>query len=259
MYLTWLDSNSWLIEITSKRILIDPWLVGPLVFGNLPWLFKGERLTPRSIPENVDLIVLSQGLEDHAHPETLKQLDKNIPVVASPTAAKVVQELGYSQVITLGHGDTYSFDDSIEIRAVPGSLVGPTLVENGYILKDLSTGSTIYYEPHGNHSEKIKEFAPIDVVISPIINLNLPLVGPIIKGNESALQVAQWLQPQVMLPTAAGGDVDFQGLLMSLLKAEGNIEEIQSWLAKNNLATKVMEPKPGERFELELEERVLTH
>ena len=256
MYLTWLDSNSWLIEIGSKRILIDPWLVGPLVFGNLPWLFKGERLTPRPIPENVDLIVLSQGLEDHAHPETLKQLDKNIPVVASPTAAKVVQELGYSQIITLEHGHTYSFDNSVEVRAVPGSLVGPTLVENGYILKDISTGKTIYYEPHGNHSEKIKEFAPIDVVISPIINLNLPLVGPIIKGNESALQAAQWLKPQVMLPTAAGGDVDFQGLLISLLKAEGNVEEIQSWLTKNNLATKVMEPKPGERFELELEERV---
>ncbi|MCL2927556.1 MAG: MBL fold metallo-hydrolase [Trichodesmium sp. MAG_R01] len=259
MHLTWLDSNSWLIEIRSKQILIDPWLVGPLVFGNLSWLFKGERLTPRNIPEKVDLIVLSQGLEDHAHPETLKQLDKNIPVVASPAAAKVVQELGYSQVITLEHGHTYAFENSIEIRAVPGSLVGPTLVENGYILKDLSTGNTIYYEPHGSHSEKIKEFAPVDVVISPVISLNLPLVGPIIKGNESALQVAQWLEPQIMLPTAVGGDINFQGLLIFFLKEKGNIKEIQSQLVKSNLATKIIEPKPGERFELELEERVLTH
>lgn len=258
MHLTWLDSNSWLIEIGNKRLLMDPWLVGPLVFGNLPWLFKGERHIPRAIPENIDLIVLSQGLEDHAHPETLKQLDKNIPVVASPNAAKVVQEFGYSQVITLAHGQTYVFDNSIEIRAIPGSLVGPTLVENGYIFTELTTGNNIYYEPHGNHSEKVKEFAPIDVVITPIINLNLPLVGPIIKGNESALQVAQWLQPQVMLPTAAGGDIDFKGLLISLLKAEGNVEEIQSQLVKNNLATKVIEPKPGECFELQLEKRVLS-
>ena len=85
------------------------------------------------------------------------------------------------------------------------------------------------------------------------------MVGPIIKGNESALQVAQWLQPQVMIPTAGGGDVNFQGLLIFLLKEKGNIEEIQSRLAKDNLATKIIEPKPGERFELELEERVLTH
>ena len=108
-------------------------------------------------------------------------------------------------------------------------------------------------------SEKIKEFAPVDVVISPVISLNLPLVGPIIKGNESALQVAQWLEPQIMLPTAAGGDIDFQGLLIFFLKEKGNIKEIQSQLVKSNLATKIIEPKPGERFELELEERVLTH
>ncbi|NEN90774.1 MAG: MBL fold metallo-hydrolase [Okeania sp. SIO3H1] len=259
MHLTWLDSNSWLIEIGGKQLLLDPWLVGPLVFGNLPWLFKGERRTPRAIPENIDLIVLSQGLEDHAHPQTLKQLDKNIPVVASPTAAKVVKEFGYSQIVTLAHGETYSFDNSIEIRAVPGSLVGPTLVENGYIFKDLKTDNTMYYEPHGNHSEKIKEFAPIDVVITPIINLNLPLVGPIIKGNESALQVAQWLKPQVMLPTAAGGDIDFQGLLISLLKAEGTVEKIQLQLTKNNLETKVIEAQPGERFEVQLEQRVLAN
>lgn len=259
MHLTWLDSNSWLIEIGGKQLLLDPWLVGPLVFGNLPWLFKGERRTPRAIPENIDLIVLSQGLEDHAHPQTLKKLDKNIPVVASPTAAKVVQELGYSQIVTLDHNETYSFDNSIEIRAVPGSLVGPTLVENGYIFKDLKTDNTIYYEPHGNHSEKIKEFAPIDVVITPIINLNLPLVGPIIKGNESALQVAQWLKPQVMLPTAAGGDIDFQGLLISLLKAEGSVAETQLQLTKNNLETKVIEAQPGERFEVQLEQRALAN
>ncbi|MEB3343808.1 MBL fold metallo-hydrolase [Okeania sp.] len=255
MQLTWLDSNSWLMEIGSKRLLIDPWLVGPLVFGNVPWLFKGEKKTPRPIPENVDLIVLSQGLEDHAHPETLKQLDKNIPVVASPTAAKVAQKFDYSQIITLNHGDTYSFENSVEIRAVPGSLVGPTLVENGYILKDLTNSNSIYYEPHGNHSEEIKKFAPIDVVISPIINLNLPLLGPVIKGNESALQVAKWLQPQVMLPTAAGGDIDFQGLLMSILKAEGSVEETQSLFVKNNLATKVIEPKPGKSLEIQLEQR----
>ena len=35
MHLTWLDSNSWLIEMGGQRILLDPWLSGPLVFGNL--------------------------------------------------------------------------------------------------------------------------------------------------------------------------------------------------------------------------------
>ena len=253
MYFTYLDSNSWLIELRGKRVLLDPWLVDSLVFGNLPWLFRGKKNTSRPIPENIDLILLSQGLEDHAHPPTLKQLNRSIPVVGSPSASKVVQELGYTQVTPLQHGDVYS-TNGIEIKAVPGSPIGPTLIENGYLLK-LESGYTVYYEPHGSHSSTLKEAAPIDVVITPIVDLKLPLLGSIIKGQQSALQVCQWLQPQVILPTAAGGDVAFEGVLNFLIQAEGGIEEFRELLVKNNLSTQVIEPKPGEAFRLELKER----
>ncbi len=256
MHLTWLDSNSWLIEMGGQRILLDPWLIGSLVFGNLPWLFKGDRPIKRSIPENIDLILLSQGLEDHAHPPTLQALDRSIPVVASPNAAKVVQGLGYSNVTVLAHGDTFTFASLLKIQGTPGSPIGPMLVENGYLLTDLTSDSTLYYEPHGYHSPSLKEVAPIDVVITPIINLEIPLLGPIIKGRKSALQVVEWLRPQVIIPTAAGGDVVFEGLLMSVLRAQGNVDEFHALLAQHHLTTKVVAPKPGERFELELMKRV---
>lgn len=255
MYLTWLDSNSWLLELSNQRILIDPWLVDFLTFGNLDWLFKGSRPQERPIPENIDLILLSQGLEDHSHPPTLKQLDHNIPVVASPSAAKVVQGLGYTSVTTLVHGESFTLNNQVEIRAFPGSPIGPTLIENAYLLKELATGLSLYYEPHGYHSPQLKKYAPVDVVITPTVNLGLPLVGAIIKGHQSALQVAQWLQPQVILPTAAGGDVIFEGFLTKFLKAEGNLAELRSLLEKNNLSTKVLEPNPGDRLELQLEKR----
>lgn len=35
MQLIWLDSNSWLIEIARKRILLEPWLVSSLIFNGL--------------------------------------------------------------------------------------------------------------------------------------------------------------------------------------------------------------------------------
>ncbi|TAF05817.1 MAG: MBL fold metallo-hydrolase [Nostocales cyanobacterium] len=247
MYFTWLDSNSWLIEIGGHRILLDPWLVDSLTFNNLDWLFKGSRLQDRPIPESIDLILLSQGLEDHAHPPTLKQLKKNIPVVASINAAKVVKELGYTNVTTLNHGETFSLNNQVEIQALPGSPIGPTLLENAYFLKELVSGLTLYYEPHGYHSPQLKQLAPINVVITPIIDLGLPILGPIIKGMSSALEVARWLQPQIMLPTAAGGDVLFEGLLNKFLQATGSIEEFQVLLEKNNLATRVIAPKPGEQ------------
>jgi L-ascorbate metabolism protein UlaG (beta-lactamase superfamily) len=247
MYLTWLDNNSWLIELAGKRILLDPWLVGDLTFGNLDWLFKGSRSQARSIPDHLDLILLSQGLEDHAHPDTLNQLDKSIPVVGSPSAAKVVQQLGFTQVITLKHGENFTLDD-LTIQATLGSPLGPLVQENGYLLK--ANGKALYYEPHGFHPPTLKEHAPIDVVITPLIDLALPIVGSLIKGTESALELAQMVKPQVMLPTAAGGEIVFEGLLLSLLKAVGTTEEFRAKLAQNNLSTRVLEPKPGERLEV---------
>ncbi|MBN3899505.1 MAG: MBL fold metallo-hydrolase [Nostoc sp. NOS(2021)] len=257
MFLTWLDSNSWLLEIGGKRILIDPWLVGSLIFSNLDWLFKGSRSQNRPIPDNIDLILLSQGLEDHAHPQTLKLLDRSIQVVASPNAAKVVQQLGYSQVTTVAHGETFTLNNQVEIKAFPGSPVGPTLVENSYLLKELESGLTVYYEPHGYHSTQLKQAAPVDVVITPFVDLTLPLLGSFIKGGNSALEVVRWLKPQVILPTAAGGDVAFEGLLMKLIQTKGSAEEFRSLVEKNNLSTRVLEPKPGDRFELPLEKRAL--
>jgi L-ascorbate metabolism protein UlaG (beta-lactamase superfamily) len=257
MFLTWFDSNSWLLEIGEKRILIDPWLVDSLIFSNLDWLFKGQRSQNRPIPENIDLILLSQGLEDHSHPPTLKQLDRNIKVVASPNAAKVVDKLGYTKVTTLAHGETFTLDRQIEIKAFPGSPIGPTLVENSYLLKELESGLTLYYEPHGYHSPEVKQAAPIDVVVTPFIDMTLPLLGPIIKGKNSALDIVKSLQPQVILPTAAGGDVIFEGLLMKLIQTKGSAGEFRSLLEKNNLSTRVIEPTPGDRFQVPLEKRAL--
>ena len=229
MYLTWLDSNSWLIELAGKRILLDPWLVGDLTFGNLTWLFRGYRHQERSLPESLDLILLSQGLEDHAHPETLKRLDKSIPVVGSPSAAAVAQQLGFSQVTALKHGETFTLDH-LTIQATPGSPLGPMVQENGYLLKELTSGVKLYYEPHGFHAPTLIENAPIEVVITPLIDLALPIVGSIIKGTESALKLAQAVHPQVMLPTAAGGDILFDGWLLSLLKAIGSPDEFRTKL-----------------------------
>jgi len=254
MYLTWLDNNSWLIEIGGHKILVDPWLVGSLSF-NLDWLFKGSLQQERLVTENIDLILLSQGLPDHTHIPTLKQLDHHIPVVGSPNAAKVVQELGYTSVSSLAHGETFTLNNQVEIQAFPGSPIGPTLVENSYLIKELETDITLYYEPHGYHSPQLKQVAPVDVVITPVVDLALPLVGAIIRGTNSTLEVAKWLQPQFILPTAAKAETTYEGLLPQFLKDIGSAEELQASLRENNLNTQVIEPKPGDRFKLQLQKK----
>ena len=246
--LTWLDSNSWLIEISGQRILLDPWLVGTLSFG-IDWLISGQRRHDRPIPPDIDLILLSQGLADHAHPPTLEQLDRAIPVVASPSAAKVVRSIGYANITVLKHEQTFTLG-SLSVQALPGSPIGPFTRENAYLLRDLNQGTSLYYEPHGHHAANLA--APIDVVITPLVDQTLPLVGAIIQGDRSALDLIAQVQPQVILPTAAGGEFEFAGMISQLLKAVGSIEQLRSRLADRGLNTQVIEPVPGDRIELQL-------
>ncbi|MEM8638144.1 MAG: MBL fold metallo-hydrolase [Cyanobacteria bacterium P01_G01_bin.54] len=256
MALTYLDTNSWLLEWAGQRILLDPWLVGSLTFGDTPWFFKAERRTTREFPPQIDQIVLSQGLPDHAHEPTLAQCDRTIPVIASPNAAQVVQKLGFQTIHALEHGEQVKVTPELTIAAVPGSPVGPNLLENGYVLTHAGEQAKLYYEPHGYHAEVLKDFAPLDVVITPLIDLKLPLVGVVLGGQARSLQLAQRVQPQVMIPTAAGGDVEITGLLVKLLKTEGTIESFRDSLQAHNLNTQVIEPQPWQRFEVPLGQRV---
>jgi L-ascorbate metabolism protein UlaG (beta-lactamase superfamily) len=262
MYLTWLDSNSWLVEFgegeTLTRVLVDPWLVGDLMFGNAKWFFRGFRKADREIPQNIDLIVLSQGLEDHAHPATLKALDKSIPVLGSPSAAKVATALGFTQVTELAHDRVFTLGNAVKIQAIEGAPVGPTTKENAYVMKDLATGTTLYYEPHGYHSPKLKAIGEIDIVVTPMIDLKLPIVGAFIKGTSTALELAKWVKPQVMVPTSAGGDIEFEGILVKALKAEGGPAELQQQLQNAGLKTRVIDTKPGVRTAIEVAHPVLT-
>lgn len=256
MFLTWMDSNSWLIEMAGQRILLDPWLVGPLVFGNQPWFFKGERATTLDIPDSIDLILLSQGLPDHAHVPTLKQLDHSIPVIASENATKIVEELGYTEVTTLAHGETITWADRLQIQALPGSPIGPFLVENALVLTDPASQSRLYYEPHGFHTAAIDQLETADVIIAPIQDLVLPLLGPFIQGGDFALEVVKKLQPQFILPTASGGEVEYSGILDKLLSMEGTIDGFRQRLHDNDCETQVLNPSPGERVEVQLSSSV---
>ena len=46
------------------------------------WLLKGELPQDQPVPEDLDLLLLTQGLPDHSHPDTLRILDKTSPLWA---------------------------------------------------------------------------------------------------------------------------------------------------------------------------------
>ncbi|MEO0540744.1 MAG: MBL fold metallo-hydrolase [Cyanobacteria bacterium P01_A01_bin.105] len=253
--LTWLDVNSWKLDLDGLTVLIDPWLTGDLVFGNAPWLIRGLRPAPVSMPEQIDLIVLSQGLADHAHPETLQRLDKSIPVVASASGAAVARDLGFECVRALPPGESYVLADQLTVTALPGAPLGPLVTENAYVMTVLTTGHAIYYEPHGYPSQQLEALPDVDVAITPIVSLKLPLAGAVIRGGEGAIEVAKLTHPQVILQTAEGGDVTYTGLLSSLLRQTGGADALRSQLAAADLQTQVTPLRPMQSLPLDFAPR----
>ncbi|MEL6319691.1 MAG: MBL fold metallo-hydrolase [Cyanobacteria bacterium J06626_14] len=250
MHLTYYGANSWLLEFDDLRVLIDPWLVGSLVFGNMPWLFKGDRTEPiEELPTDIDLILLSQGLEDHAHRLTLQQLSHTIPVIASPNGAKVAKELSYSTVVALQPGESHTFNNVLDIRALSGAPIGLN-VENGYWLHHEPSHMSLYYEPHGFPPSALENLEDVDIAISPVVNLELPLAGAIIQGQKTALEIAKALQPKVFLPTAAGGDIQYSGLLDKILTSVGGGNQFEQALTDSGLSTKFVSPQPQVSFEV---------
>jgi L-ascorbate metabolism protein UlaG (beta-lactamase superfamily) len=258
MKLTWFDANSWLIEAGGQRILIDPWLVGDLVFANAPWLVRGMRLQSIPMPQNIDVILLSQGLADHAHLETLQQLDNSIPVVASAEAAKIAEACGFESVTALVHGQKLHLgeeapDQGLGIQAFMGAVVGPLKRENAYVLSFLSAGVRLYYEPHGYPDiENLKTIGAVEVAITPMVNQTLMGVAPVIRGHIAAPQIAELLTPQVMLPTAEAGNVSYDGLIAPTLTSRGGADEMRSRFTSEGKNIRIIQPVSGETITLHL-------
>lgn len=260
MKLTRIDLNSWILEIAGQTVLIDPWLVDPLVFYGQPWLFTANHIhppafTPATLPP-VDLILISQGLDDHCHKPTLEQLDRNIPLVGSKTALALVKDLGYTAVTSLTPGQKYVMEDRLSITAIASARVQGQ-VENGYLLLDLMNGETVYYEPHLFRSQKVmmQLVESVDVAIAPVIGQVFPLLGQVVMGPDEAMNLVKTLRPRVFIPTALG-DIQTSGILPKLIRSVGSVEQFRHLLATSGLPTQLLLPEPGETLELEFGKRL---
>mgnify|MGYP001243521107 CR=1 FL=1 len=208
---TYLGSNGWIIEFKKLRIVIDPWIVGDLIFPPGQWFFKGSLHNEIPTPENVDLILLTQGLPDHCHIPSLNKFQKNIDIICSESAFKTLERLSFNSIKIMKPGDKYKFNDLI-IEATSGAAVPQ--IENGYILE--TQDGSFYIEPHGFLDSSITP-RKLDAVITPTKNLQLPVVGPFVKGAEVIPQLVKKFNPNYILSSTTGGEAKFSGILNSFI------------------------------------------
>ena len=239
---TYFGSSGWLIEFGDLRVLVDPWLTGPLVFPPGAWLIEGRLSHEINPPEKLDLLLLTQGLADHAHPPTLKRLSKSLPVVGSPSAGKVAKQLGFKTIDELKPGQTIQINE-LTIEATAGAPV-PN-IENGYVLTH--PRGSLYLEPHGFLDESIKP-RHLDAVISPVVNVSLPIAGAFLKGKTVLPELVRRFRPLNVLASTTGGEAKFTGLLGKLMQMEGTTEDAAQSLKNEAI---LIDPHPGKKYLLQ--------
>lgn len=276
LLLTYLEINGFLMTTNGVTILIDPILEGPLDFG-IPKLYTGRKKNlpsvnlVESLPP-IDCILLTQGLDDHAHVRTLTKLAgdarfDNVPILAPPSAEGALERSGLlrsSNVQFMRHGERTtvgSLSDSsskssagtVNIRATSGALVGPPWQrrENGYVLRPSVSSKTgkippsVYIEPHVEFQEsELKQETPVDVVITPIVGQRLPILD-LVYGPEQTVKLVNLLKPKVVVPMM-NANVEYSGIISLLVEQNGEVEDFFHGLEKTKAAgTKVQQLTPG--------------
>ena len=117
MKITHLASASVLIEHKNTKILTDPWLVGDEYYGS--WSHYPKLNLDISKLDDIDYIYVSHIHGDHMSIDTIKQLNKDIPILIhnydSKFVKSILERLG-RKVIELDHGEEFNCGEDLNIR-----------------------------------------------------------------------------------------------------------------------------------------------
>ena len=138
------------------------------------------------------------------------------------SAKDLLKKSGFSSIKVLKPSERIIKDD-LAIEATAGAPVPQ--IENGYIVKN-QEGKGFYIEPHGYLDENLKS-QEIDAVITPTINLKLPLLGSFVKGADVLPKLIDIFNPRYILSSTAGGEAKYSGLLNKFISIQEYKEEVK--------------------------------
>jgi L-ascorbate metabolism protein UlaG (beta-lactamase superfamily) len=265
-YARFLESNTFVFQLGDVKIFSDP-VMSQLDFG-IPAVYRGNK---RFIDENVeleiaadtsDMVLISQGYDDHAHLPTLIKLAKmrpEMPYLCPPSAKDRLMSAGIPEkmITTLLPGQKHEIAKGstiVEILATNGALLGPPWQqkENGYVMRSKSEASpfpSIYYEPHCMYDEaELKRIGKIDYVIAPVVAQKISSYV-LVDGGKKALDLAKLLGCKYFIPMQNGG-LNQEGVLSSIVAKSGSIDEFikMAGLALPNM--QIVDGSPGREIVL---------
>ena len=268
------EGNSFALHFNNTRtnVLVDPWLVEDLTFGDLVWLYRGKKRSLRNridvekVFSEADLVCLTQYLDDHAHMPTLMKMPRHIPILANAEAAEKIKPLGFKDVQVIDHNESRSVAGGrLTITAFAGSLVGPpwSKRQNGYLFQEAHSSdgasASLLYEPHCDFDDASLRKLPTrpDIILSPVTSTLLGVgdaAYPLVLGDINLKRLLTLLKPKVLLPLL-NAEIDSEGPLSLLMIERGTNkrEDLRRQVEAMGLDVRVEMPSvPGESFAIAL-------
>lgn len=213
---TSLGFNGYALRYRSCTVVVDPWLYDDLIFLQ-PFLYRQqkERVTEANMDvtdfpvEKIDTLVLTQSIEDHAHPATLERLPRDLRVYATPKCRGILKKLEFSNVTYFDYDMTYELGEGLQLKALKGASL--VLYREYALLFKVADGAgrtcTLYHEPHGDHLwgqlKGLKD--SIDIVMSPFANASVGIRNAglleffLFKGYKGNVDVCSFIKPKACI------------------------------------------------------------
>ena len=199
--------NSWFLELSGSRLLIDPWLEGAEVdyfsWFNTQW----HRTPPISycdVPD-FDAVLLTQKYPDHFHADTLRRLQPSL-VLAPVSIARRLERLLPNATLCLFELGCQSHEvGQLTVTQLPTRRrIDP--IYDAFLLTD--GAESLLMANHGldfdeQHREQMSDCKTVDVLISPLNRYTLPrfLGGVVTPGIEGLDALVKQVQPRTIVQT----------------------------------------------------------
>jgi L-ascorbate metabolism protein UlaG (beta-lactamase superfamily) len=236
MQITMIGHSTVLIETEGQRILTDPFFSG---FGNLAYKRMKPPAKKREELAVVDLVLLSHGHFDHVDYRFLRNLPRNVPILANRSmflsALRAGRNIEKAEVWR-----RYTFGN-VAVTPVPAVHLAPT---NGFVIE--SEGKTIYFAADTfdrPFMQEIRRRFTLDVALMPVTTFVLPMT----MGEQEALRAVKVLEPTVVIPIHLGIQPR-----SPLLRTRQTPESFAQRLKQANSPTQVVILREGETWTTEV-------
>ncbi len=220
--ITYYGHSAFLVELDSKRILIDPYLSNPLS------PVKASEI------KDIDLVVLTHGHGDHlGDAVTILKNNKNAKVVAIFELANYVgEQIGDPSRAIGGNIGGPMLVDGLKIALTPATHSSPYGAPTGVVI--IGKEATIY---HAGDTGVMMDMQLIGELYKPDIAL-LPIGGHFTMDPVEAAKAVELLKPKVAIPMHWG---TFPVLY-------GKPEDFKKLVEEKTPETKVVILQPGETY-----------